>query len=114
MSKLRTLIACLMLLALPLQGLAAYAPAAQCLDDPSLHAVHNQDRALAEHAHHSHGPATPEGADQAGHACCHHVCPAANAALIPLATASPQSVVPRVTLLATLFIPDLPQRPPRA
>ena len=121
MKPVRHLAVWLLLLALPLQGLAAFKPSAHCSDAPSSQVVqdsHHGHHATApqadEHQHHPQ-PDTGQTSEQAGgHSCCHHVFSGVPAAAVPGLPAPPGSVTPRVALLATLHIPELPQRPPRA
>ncbi|MBY0271195.1 MAG: DUF2946 family protein [Burkholderiales bacterium] len=123
MKSLRLTAVWLLLLALPLQGLAAYTPSARCADSPgSGHAAYsspqNQHHAASQAHDHSadqqqHDDGQPE--DKAnGHSCCHHVFSGAPSAAIPGMPAPPNALTPRVSLLFTLYIPELPQRPPRA
>lgn len=125
----RRLTACLLVLALPLQGIAASVPAASCGDEHAMaaasvehHAAEHHhaaphDPAAAEHEHqaaaHNHGGDSGQP-ENAGHSCCHHVFTGVAVSLIPLAPEAPSAITPRVSLLNTLFIPELPQRPPRA
>lgn len=121
MKSVRLIAVWLLMLALPLQGLAAVAPA-RCADDPSGAAVqtmHDSHHGVAQQAHdhpadyQQHNDGQP--ADQTnGHSCCHHVFSGTPSATIPGLPAPPHAVMPRVSLLATLHIPELPQRPPRA
>lgn len=123
----RFLIACLLAISLPLQGIAAYAPAGACGDAYAAAvqqghgaAQHDADAAEHDHQHHAAADSNAGGHDHGdidgagGHSCCHHVFTAAAANLVPATPEAPAAVTPRVSLLNTLFIPELPQRPPRA
>jgi hypothetical protein len=125
MKRLRQIAAWLLMLALPLQGIAAYAPLAPCGDehaaasqqahDHDAQAGHHAQAAADHHAaagqqHHDHEPAN----DASGHSCCHHVFTGAATGATPQPPEAPLAVIPRISLLNTLFIPELPQRPPRA
>jgi hypothetical protein len=121
MKALRLIATWLLLLALPVQGLAAYTPSARCSDsERSAHAAVNQHHAEAavqahDHSagHQQHNDGQP--ADQAsGHACCHHVFSGVPSTAIPGIPAPPLAISTRVALLTTLFIPELLPRPPRA
>lgn len=111
----------LLLLALPLQGLAAFT-SARCVEAPPAHAMHDnhQNHHGAASQTHDHGIGhTQQGDDQpadqtSGHSCCHHVFSGAAATGIPGMPVPPRGITPRVLLLTTLHIPELPQRPPRA
>ena len=122
MKLLRLIAIWLLMLALPMQGLAAISSAIPCSE------THNSQRVAPEHGSHaanmahSHehpaGPQQPDDsqpADQAGgHPCCNHVFSAVPSANIPGPPAAPHVVTVPVSLLATIHIPELPQRPPRA
>lgn len=123
MKSMRLIAVWLLLLALPVQGLAAFSPSASCTDSPaSAHVTqsphsdsHQHHSPSAQHEHpadQQHDDSQP--ADQAGHSCCHHVFSGLPSTVIPGTPAPPLAVTPRVLLLSTLFIPELPQRPPRA
>lgn len=126
MKLVRLITVCLLTLALPLQGIAAYAPAPSCGDGAAAAQAHEQRGAhhdgmaadqdqrqqAAENHAGGHGHADMDG--NSGHSCCHHVFTGAAAALIAATPEAPEVVMPRVSLLNTLFIPELPQRPPRA
>lgn len=123
MNPLRLIATWLLLLALPVQGLAAYTPSARCSDsDRSAHAMagahqHHAEAAVQAHDHSTEHQQHDEGqpADQgSGHSCCHHVFSAVPSTAIPGTPAPPPAITTRVTLLTTLFIPDLLPRPPRA
>lgn len=127
MNRIRLVVAWLLLLALPLQGIAVHASDMSC-DDGEKTAVlqthgshHGHGIAPAGHSH--DGPVTGEtqqhdgGETQvsaSGHSCCHNlstgVPPATNAGI----SESPREISSSVQLLTTLYIPELPQRPPRA
>jgi len=123
MKRVRLFAAWLLMLALPLQGIAAYAPLMPCGDEPATaqltqdHSTHGGHHAqLADHAAtadqqpHDHEAAS----ESSGHACCHHVFTGAATSTTPLPPEAPLAVIQHISLLNTLFIPDLPQRPPRA
>lgn len=129
----RSALAALLILALPLQGLAAFAPATPCgeehatmhgdtthhaaADTVKNHSTHTgHDQASAGHDHHAPDNSTPaqDISFGSGHNCCHHVFTGVPPVAAPTPPEAPNAVMPRVSLLATLFIPELPQRPPRA
>ncbi len=119
MNRLRALLVAVLLLALPVQGLAAYTPAMACSDaqamhgdsDNRQHGHHAPAQAAMDHHHQSDSsPAEPSG----GHSCCHHVVSAGAPALIAGIAETPRVLVSRSASLATLYIPEMPQRPPRA
>lgn len=122
MNRVRLIAVWLLLLALPVQGLAAFTPSARCADAPSgqtssgAHADHH-GVAAETHAYPADHQQQNDGqpAEQtSGHSCCHHVFSGVPSAAIPGMPAPPPSITPRVLLLATLYIPELPQRPARA
>lgn len=119
MKPLRALLIALLLIALPLQGIAAFAPKAACADHHAAqggehhHAAQTgkTDNAPA-HDHHQNNNDPAETAG--GHSCCHNVTSAAAPALVLPPPEAPQILATRIPLLNTLYIPELPQRPPRA
>ena len=115
MNPLRALLIAFLLIALPMQGLAAYTPAMVCADAHAAHTDGHEHPATTEAAQDHHHPGSTDPAEQTGgHSCCHHVVSAAAPLLIAGIPATPHVLAPRVSLLTTLFIPELPQRPPRA
>lgn len=124
MKSVRLIAVWLLMLALPMQGVAAFAPSARCTDEHAAPAVSvSQDAHDGHHAAagHGHAPANHQHqddgqpADQAGgHSCCHHVFSGTAQSATPGAPEAPRAVTPRVSLLTTLHIPELLQRPPRA
>lgn len=118
-NPLRALLVAILLIALPLQGVAAYAPMVACADGHAANSDGHQHAAAADTAHdstaHDHQQGNNDPADPAGgHSCCHHVVSAAAPALLISTLAAPPILAAHVPLLNTLFIPELPQRPPRA
>lgn len=127
MTLLRHIAVWLLMLTLPLQAVAAYAPVMPCGGGHGSSAVQpaHEDRmdhqAMADAAEQSHSPCTEHqsqgsGAsnDFDGHSCCHHVFTGAASVALPFVPEAPRAITQRVPLLNTLFIPELPQRPPRA
>lgn len=123
MKHLRLITVWLLMLSLPIQALAAFTPYARCLDD------HQARHAAMADSHHGHADAAtqahqhdadlqhdedPSSAQAGGHSCCHHVFTGVPSAAIPGMPAPPHTITPRIALLSTLYIPELPQRPPRA
>lgn len=109
-----------LLLVLPLQGLAAVIAPLNCLSTGDHHSTQTAGHASHEHDSSHHGPShhgsgeDPGTADVAGHMECHHVFSA-----VPMSFGAPaRGDLPvfqaTLSLLATLYIPELPQRPPRA
>lgn len=122
MKLLRLIAIWLLMLALPMQGLAAISSATLCSETQNSQRVapeHGSHAGNMAHSHeHSAGPQHPDDnqpADQAGgHSCCNHVFSAVPSANIPGAPVTPHIASVRLPLLATIHIPELPQRPPRA
>lgn len=106
-NRLKRLILAALMLIVPLQAMASVTP------DPAPPAAVTMD---AGHClqHDSGGPDDTTGGAPASHLCCLHFCPAfpAPGERLPLQPRS--AAVGRIALFADLFIPDLPQRPPRA
>jgi len=126
---LRKLLTLLLMLILPLQGIAAtFAPLHQALTASATSAMpcHEQhvqhDAQATMHDGAAAGenapapsstPTQPRDADATNHLCCHQIftCMTTSTLATP---AHKFGDVPRVVLpLATLFIPDSPDRPPR-
>ena len=122
MKLLRLIAIWLLMLALPMQGLAAVSSAMPCSDTQNSQNValgHDSHAGNMAHSHeHPAGPQQPDDsqpADQAGgHPCCNHVFSAVPSANIPGLPVTPHIANVRLPLLATIHIPELPQRPPRA
>jgi len=119
MSSLRTLLTAILLIALPLQGVAAYMPMIACADGHAAQSDAHQHSSQADPEHdtaaHDHHQGNTDSTESAGgHSCCHHVVSAAVPTLIASIPAAPSILAARIPLLYTLFIPELPQRPPRA
>lgn len=117
MHPFRAFVIALLLMALPLQGLAAFAPAMDCADVQAVNEAGHEHHGSADSvpAHDHHAPADGNAADSAsGHSCCHHVATAVAPGGIAGVPEAPQILIVGVRSLATLFIPELPQRPPRA
>lgn len=125
MIRLRTLLAALLMLILPLQGIAAgFAPLhrlaeAGAAGNLPCHEVTALDStAIAPEHGEAEGDGTPTSpaprdVDAASHLCCHQVLSCA-ANVSPPTPSQKFGDVPRFVLpLATLFIPDSPDRPPR-
>ncbi len=120
MTKPRKLLLLLMMLLLPLQGVAAaFAPMLMARhsagDASALAAMPCHEHAGAPQASAADVPMSETTHDNgpANHLCCHQVLSCAPSFGLP-ATAQKFSDVSRFVLpLATLFIPDSPDRPPR-
>jgi hypothetical protein len=117
MKLLRLIAIWLLMLALPMQGLAAISTVVPCSDTQNSRIVAVGHDSHAGNMAHSHEhPASPQQPDDqaGGHPCCNHVFSAVPSANIPGAPVTPHIANVRVPLLATIHIPELPQRPPRA
>lgn len=124
MKTVRIVAVWLLMLALPLQGVAAIAASVDCIGSDSeqaAHAVHDKHQshhaASQAHEHPADNQQQDDGqpVDHAStHSCCHQVFTSAPSTTIPGIPAPPNTVIQRVSLLATLHIPEQPQRPPRA
>ena len=125
MRLLRYIAVWLLMLTLPLQALAAYAPMMPCGDahaaavQPSVETPMDH-QAMMTAADPDQSPCTEHqsqnssSSDFDGHSCCHPVFTGVAQVVLPFAPQAPRAVMPRIALLNTLFIPELPQRPPRA
>jgi hypothetical protein len=112
MKNWRKKFAVIVLLLLPLQGLAATSSAFTCFSADAHHAVgvdaHSHD------GHFSHDRDDDTRKEHSGHLGCHHffsAMPAAMAVTVPSELPAFQS---SISLLFTLFVPERPQRPPRS
>jgi hypothetical protein len=113
-NRWRQLAVLLVFLALPLQGMAATIHALSCLSDGNgQHAAqaHVHDRGPHGSSHDHDGDT---GKSDSAHFCCKLV--ASGMLVVPTAAlpAEPPTFESPISLLATLFIPDRPQRPPLA
>lgn len=123
MKSVRLIAVWLLMLALPLQGLAAFTPSTWCADAHSGETAHaaidgmqnHHTAAVQAHDHPADYPQHDDGQpDQAGnHNCSHHVFTGMPVTVVPGIPAPPHAIVPRVSLLTTLHIPELPLRPPQ-
>jgi hypothetical protein len=124
MTRTRALLVLLLTLILPLQGLAAaLAPLHRALNADAMSAMpcHEQvGHAGTQHSPmHEPAPAGTLPADDApvsdimAHACCHQVLSGAPSVYLPPAARKFSDVPHFVLPLATLYIPDSPERPPR-
>jgi hypothetical protein len=111
-----------LLLALPLQGLAAALMPFACAAGSPAAAAERHDPAQHStqhgiHAHEAAGhdhPGDGANGDTAGHPCCHHVCTGTPAVPLLAALDPPSSYVLYATAVPPPFVPERLQRPPRA
>ncbi len=119
MNRSHKLLLFVLLLVLPVQGIAAaFAPLHKAAAQSGAMPCHDAG-SMPQTAAHGEAPAAPHDGhqspdgDSANHLCCHQVFSAVSLSL-PATPAQKFSDVPRFVLpLATLFIPDSPDRPPR-
>ena len=114
MKRARALLILLLALILPVQGMAAaFAPVHRAMNADTVAAMPCHEPPGAHRAPAQDGAVPAQDGDIAPHACCHQVFSGAPATFTP-ATARKFSDVSRFVLpLATLYIPDSPDRPPR-
>jgi hypothetical protein len=117
-----------LMLLLPLQGLAAATAPVLCLGDNSHHSAkasveHPPATDKGQHAAHEHGtsqhdhsnaPANSSGGEHAANLCCCHFAAVAPVTIETLPQADLPIYQSSLSFLATLHIPELPQRPPRS
>jgi hypothetical protein len=110
--------ALMLLLVLPLQGLAAALAPLHCytqkpaIESAVLSGAHDE---AAHHGHGSdHAPAGQGNSDYTGHLCCHLAFTAVPAIAIPAIPAEPTAYVALASATASLFVPERLRRPPRA
>ncbi len=119
--SVRKLLAIVLLLALPLQGLSAVLMPFHCLTDAqhevaTVSAHQHHESAANEHdnissatAHHDSD--TPS--NDAGHLCCHHVYTGAPSVVVLAAPDTPFVTVNQISTAPPLFFPEQFLRPPR-
>jgi hypothetical protein len=116
MRTLSRLLTLLMMLTLSFQGLAAaLAPVHKAVNgaQAALPPCHEQAAAADHQSGNRHDGGVAHDGDAVNHGCCHQVLSCAPCATL-LAGAHKFSDVPHaVRTLATLYIPDSPDRPPR-
>jgi hypothetical protein len=116
MRTLSRLLTLLLMLTLPLQGMAAaLAPVHKAVNGQPSATPPCHEQAAAENrpSGDGHAGGMSHDGDAVNHGCCHQVLSCAPCA-IPLAGAHKFGDVPHaVRTLATLYIPDSPDRPPR-
>lgn len=123
MKRPRLIVTVLLMLILPWQGLAwALMPATPSA--PACHSSAADDTPAHSHhtsaAHHSMTGDVSAGTDEdpgrdtaVGHHCCQHASSGAVTATWPGIPPAPEEQQSTVRHLVTLYIPDLPQRPPQ-
>lgn len=110
----RKLALLLVFLALPLQGAAATIHALSCLADS------NGQHAAEAHNHDHGSPGSPHdhdgdtGKGGFAHYCCNLVASGLLVAPTMAVQTEPPTFESPISVLATLFIPEQPQRPPRS
>ncbi len=116
MPTLSRVLTLLLLLTLPLQGMAAaLAPVYQAMNGPAfmMPPCHEQ-AAVAEHpSPGGHDGGMAHDGDAINHGCCHQVLSCASCSALVAGTRKFGDVPHAVRTLATLYIPDSPDRPPR-
>ena len=115
-ARFRTVLLLLLFLVLPIQGMASAVSALTCSghQDTQQAAVHAHSHDAGDTAHtHSDEAGGPAADGHSGQLCCHHF----SSAALPTFVSAPDSFPPvfasSLSPLESLFIPELPQRPPR-
>lgn len=119
--RLQRLLLMVLLMVLPLQGMASAIHALACTPESGHASMAAADHSHAgEHGHAAHDrgaphqhPAGTGDSDHASHQCCHHFSSAAVPSLANPAHADLPVFISSISLLETLFFPEQPQRPPR-
>lgn len=102
----------ILLLVIPLQGLAATLSTLSCFSaeeratTPSHAYIHHDG---PSHQHEGDG-----SKDNSGHPCCNHFFSAVPAVAATAAPSELSAFESALSLLTTLFVPERPQRPPRS
>ena len=104
--------AVMVLLLLPLQGLAATLAAFTCSSADTHHAAAGHAQSHDGGLSHQHDGDTSD--DHSGHLGCHHFFSAMPTAMAVAGPADIPAFESSISLLYTLFIPERPQRPPRS
>lgn len=122
-APLRRFALLLLLVLLPLQSTAAAIGPILCMSEDVHHgaasapadAHHAHDQTAGGEHEHQHGGSDDSGNKGAGgHLCCCNFATAAPVSLAALPRADLPVFEPSLSLLATLFVPEQPQRPPRS
>lgn len=117
MHGLRKLMMVLLVLILPVQGVAAaFAPLHQATDPQSAAVPCHGHQADAQDSHPSpHGgtSGTHPDNDATSHMCCHQVFSCAPATAVNTVAQKVSDAPQTVPLLHAFFVPDSPYRPPR-
>lgn len=113
MKTWRKKLAVFVLLLLPLQGLAATLSAFTCFSadaHPTADAnAHSHDGGGSSHEHDGE-----TSKDHSGHLNCHHFFSGIPAVMVVTVPTELPAFESSISLLFTLFVPERPQRPPRA
>ena len=120
--SIRKLVALLLLLALPLQGLSAVLMPFHCPPDKQHDAVAvgvQQHHESVAHEHDRNVPATTQNdgnpsSNEAGHFCCDHVYTGAPSVAVLAAPDTPFVTVNKIHTVPPPFFPERLLRPPRA
>jgi hypothetical protein len=122
MRKLQKLLILMVMLVLPVQGIAAaFAPLHKAINTQSAgmpcHEQHGTHHAPVASNHHTAAPDVTSDvtadADTTNHLCCHQVFTCAPTRVLNTPAQKFSDVSRFVLPMATLFIPDSPDRPPR-
>jgi hypothetical protein len=108
----RKLAVLLLFAALPFQGTAATLAALSCVSGDEPQTV--QSHAHSHHESPSHQHDGGAANDHSQHLCCHLFASSLPAAVVSTPAADLPAFESSISLLATLFIPEQPQRPPRS
>jgi hypothetical protein len=105
-----------LLFVLPLQGLAINVAPVMCLSGGDHHhaIASTSDDAAEHHSHsHNHEKSDSSTSDVAQHLECHHVFSGVPVSFPPFTAPDLPAFQATISSAATLYIPELPQRPPR-
>jgi len=117
MHRLRKLLMVLLVLILPVQGVAAaFAPLHQAADPQSAATPchgHHADAQNSHPSHHGGTTGTDLDSDATSHMCCHQVFSCAPTTAMSTVAQKISDTPRTVPLLHAFFVPDSPYRPPR-
>jgi hypothetical protein len=114
-NRIKHIVFAVLLLVLPLQGLASALMPVLCHSEEQQTSVSVQAHASSVSSHEDPAPdhEGKAGADYSGHLCCHHVVAAMPVTLEAFTDPSPSIYVSHLPVWPSLFSPEQQLRPPR-
>ena len=114
-NRLKHIVFAVLLLVLPLQGLATALMPVLCHSDEQQTSVSVQEHGsnVSSHEEPVPDPDGKAGADYSGHFCCHYPVGAMPITFAAFANSGPSTYVSHLPVLPSLFSPEQQLRPPR-